>query len=95
MKALISLHGAAAIDTPKSIINVEYTDEKNLIAKLKDLQSGYSLDGEKDRPKIEKHTVASKIPGKTRKVIDCYTYADWHYVAHIGVSSKKVPTEQL
>ena len=95
MNALITLNGLAAIDTPKSVLNVQFDDEAKLVAKLKELQSGYSLDGQ-DRPKIKKHTIPSKkYPGKTRRVIDCSTYADWHHVAHIGVVSKEVPVEIL
>lgn len=92
MKSLITLNGLASIDNPKSILNVEYDDEKQLIAKLKELQGAYCLDG-KDKPKIARHSVPSKqYPGKMRKVIDCSTQADWHHVAHIGVSIPSVST---
>lgn len=95
MKALITLNGLAAIDKPKNLMNIECENEAQLITKLKELQGGYSLDG-KDKPKIAKHTIPSaKYPGKMRKVIDCSTYADWHHVAHINVSSPSVPTEKL
>jgi hypothetical protein len=93
MKALITLNGIPQIDKPQSILNVEYNDEKQLINKLKDMQSGYSLDG-RDKPKISRFDLPSKkYPGKTRKVIDCSTFADWHHVAHVNVSSPSVPTE--
>lgn len=94
MKALITLSGLA-FDIPTSVTNVEYEDEKQLITKLKELQSAYSADGS-DRPKIKKLKVPSKqSPGKMRNVIDCYTEADWHHVAHINVSSAKVPQLSL
>lgn len=95
MKALITLNGIASIDKPQNLLNVEYNDEKQLIAKLKDMQSGYSLDV-RDKPKISRFDVPSKqYPGKTRKVIDCSTYADWHHVAHISVSAPSVETVKL
>lgn len=74
-------------------MNIECEKEGQLIAKLKELQGGYSVDSS-DKPKIEKHKIPStKYLGKMRKVIDCSTYADWHHVAHINVSSPSVPTE--
>lgn len=95
MKALITLNGIPLIDTPKSVLNVEYDSEDQLISKLKQMQSGYSLD-ERDKPKIKRFDVPSKKdPSKMRKVIDCSSYADWHHVAHIGVTSPKVLTEIL
>src|SRR5580765_3912479 len=91
MKALITLAGLP-FDKPTSLLNLEYDNEKQLISKLKNLQSGYSQDY-RDPPKIEKKQVPSKqYPGKMRNVIDCYTDSDWHHVAHINVSSEKVPT---
>jgi hypothetical protein len=94
MKAAIYLHGLYIMgqpvtdqDKPKAVKTVEYTDEKALIAHLKQLQSGYSEDG-RDRPKIERHTLPGKKEGTTRIVIDCHTSADWHYVAHVGLSIK-------
>lgn len=95
MKALITLNGLPQIDKPQSILNVEYDDEKQLISKLKDLQSGYSLSG-RDKPEISTMELPSKkYPGKKRKVIDCSTYADWHHVAHVNVSSPNVPSLNL
>lgn len=92
MHALITLNGLPNIDKPKSIVNVSYNDEKQLIVKLKALQAGYSFDG-RDKPKIKRY----KVPGKNglRSIIDCFTDADWHYVAHINVSSTSAPTENL
>ena len=95
MKALITLNGIAAIDKPVSVMNIECANEKQLVTKLKELQSAYSIDG-KDRPKIQKFNIPTKKdPSKTRKVIDCSTQADWHHVAHINVSSSTVSTEIL
>lgn len=94
MKALITLAGLV-FDKPTSVVNVEYDNEKQLIAKLKELQLGYSVDG-RDKPKINRLQVPSKqYPGKMRNIIDCSTYADWHHVAHLNVSSEKVPTISL
>lgn len=91
MKALITLAGLP-FDKPKSVLNVEYTNKEQLITKLKELQSGYSVDG-KDKPRIKNLKVPSKrYPGKMRIVIDCYTEADWHHVAHINVISEKKET---
>jgi len=95
MKALITLNGNPLIDTPTSVLNVEYDNERQLVAKLKEMQSGYSLDN-KDKPKISRFKVPSKKdPSKMRTVIDCSTYADWHHVAHIGLWSTITPSLKL
>lgn len=91
--ALITLNGNHAVgDRPKNVKLVQYTNESTLISHLKELQKGYSLDG-RDRPKIERHLLPSaKNPGKFRTVIDCYTYSDWHYVAHLGITLREGST---
>lgn len=95
MIALITLNGLPGIDKPKNLMNIQCKSEAQLIDKLKELQSGYSLDG-KDKPRIDRHNVPSKqYPGKSRKVIDCSTYSDWHHIAHINVSSPSVQTETI
>lgn len=98
MIALITINGIAAIgDKPKSLMVVEYTEEERLIHFLKNLQIGYSV-ASRDLPKIRRLEMPSeRYPGKMRKVIDCYSQADWHHVAHLNVSSSSpsIPKETI
>ena len=84
--AIISIHGLQGIDKPKRVKTVQFEDEKQLIAHLKELQKGYHEAGD-GRPTIERHE--STVDGKKRRVIECFSHhTDFRHVALIGFKFK-------
>ena len=80
--AAIYLYGLPGIDKPEAIKTVQYTDIKMLKAHLTKLQLGYCEDGE--RPHIQEH----KNSKTGKKVLDCTSDVDFHYIAFIGLKLK-------
>lgn len=81
--AAIYLHGVPGVDTPEAIKTVQYTDIANLKSHLTGLQMGY-CDNDGERPHIKEY----KHPKTGKKIIDCYSDSDFHYVARCGYKIK-------
>lgn len=91
--AAIYLHGVPGVDTPEAIKTVQYIDIADLKLHLAGLQEGY-CDNDGERPFIKEY----KHPKTGKLVIDCYSDADFHYVALCGFKIKESankPTESI
>lgn len=83
-KAAIYILGISQFgDKPEAQKTIHYETEKSLITHLKSLQNGYCDEGE--RPIINKHI----NPATKRVIIECYSAADFRYVAYLGMQIKK------
>lgn len=74
---------------PKAIETFSFEDEKELTARLKELQKGY-CEGANDRPSIGRASFPHKLTGKIIKLIYAESQADFFHVAYIGMRLKTI-----
>lgn len=82
--ATIHLHGLPGIDQPEAVKTVYFSDIAALKSHLTNLQMAY-CDNDGERPEITEYA----HPETKKKILDCHSDADFHYVARLGYKLKE------